>query len=216
MVAGLTPPSALPRLIPVFSHLMLDCWTLLRVKDSPEKVLPCLTMTMVLSVHDINGALTTFALPKRLRREKACVLKPPQSVVLRESDTFVAHPTQTLFCLDVSSFSSLLSTFPLPSYVNLLFQREGGERIRMSDDNQEWARESAVIYGKVQPAQLNEMRLMWMAKHHTREAFHKHRHHRLRRLLLLICFTAVLEGNSSAVLVPEGAGDFPPPCNHSK
>ena len=43
----------------------------------------------------------------------------------------------------------------------------------MSDDNQEWARESAVIYGKVQPAQLNEMRLMWMAKHHTREAFHK-------------------------------------------
>ena len=37
----------------------------------------------------------------------------------------------------------------------------------MSDDNQEWAGEGAVIYGKVQPAQLNEMRLMWMAKHHT-------------------------------------------------
>ena len=42
----------------------------------------------------------------------------------------------------------------------------------MSDDNQEWAMESAFIYGKVQPAQLKEMRLMWIAKHQPREAFH--------------------------------------------
>ena len=137
----------------------------------------------------------------------------------RATHSSPAHPTrslaQTLFCpaADVSS-----PPFFLPSSF-LLRQPtfpEGGERIRMSDDNQEWARESAVIYGKVQPAQLNEMRLMWMAKHHTREAFHKRRHRRLIRLFLLGCFTAVLEGNSSAVLVPRGAGDFPPPCNHSK
>ena len=134
---------------------------------------------MVLSVHDINGALTTFALPKRLGREKVCaqtaLAAHCAAVVLRERDTFVARPphslAQTLFCpaADVSS-----PPFFLPSSF-LLRQPtfpEGGERIRMSDDNQEWARESAVIYGKVQPAQLNEMRLMWMAKHHTREAFH--------------------------------------------
>ena len=141
-------------------------------------------MTMVLSVHDINGALTTFALPKRLRREKACVLKPlsrliaPQSVVLRDIDTFVARPPHSLAHSDPflprccrCLFSSLLSTFLFP-LTSTYFSRGRGERIRMSDDNQEWARESAVIYGKVQPAQLKEMRLMWMAKHHTREAFH--------------------------------------------
>ena len=82
--AGMTPP---PRMISISRH-----WTLYSLSVSVarekywlEKVLPCLTMTMVLSVHDINGALTTFALPKRLGREKASVLKPLSRLIAPQS-----------------------------------------------------------------------------------------------------------------------------------
>ena len=71
-------------------------------------------------------------------------------VVLREGDTFVAHPPHSLRPFfaqpDVSSPPFYLSSF-------LLRQPTFPERIRMSDDNQEWAREGAVIYGQVDSVQ---------------------------------------------------------------